>query len=1006
MVSRYPNPYLNQQQHESQGAPGSNDVTQNYQAANGVAGVPLAANQAYGQYAYTAQQAPTGNPQPAYQQDAYGQTASTGPPPSAAGYDVPQQGYIPPAAGQMDQQPNPYGHGGAPINGAHAQPPGGQQYAQYAQQDMNSMQHLTAQVQNMNMATAGQPQAAESIQPGMQPGFLPGMQPSMQPPMQGYVEEPTAPTMENAPRPRLESADVLARINDMDIKTPSVASFASSGMLQVDAMGRPIQGGAPQEQRWPATVACPRELYYNTSPRCARLTTNAFPNARSLAKKYGLPLGAVLQPMEDGAQLPVVNFGSGVVRCRRCRSYINFMCKFTQEGREWKCSMCMSMNKPASEYYAALDQQGYRVDVSRRPELFCSSYEVEAPTQYMVRPPMPPMYVFVLEVTPTAISSGLLNAAVAGIRDSLDLLPNSGRTRVGIITFDSSVHFYSFKGENHSELSTIVLPDINEVFLPTLTDRIAIPLHEGMEALKQLLDRLPEMYGGGGGAMASHATEKSAFGAALIYAQAIVEDTGGKIMAALCTRPKIGPGLTRDRSDNTALGTDRERHMLSPDSTFYKQKAVDLARVQATVDLIICTPTVGSFLDVATIAPLSKYSGGDLLYNPNFVIARDGHLLVESMKRMLGRETGWEAVMRIRASQGVRCKTFHGRFFLKSTDLLALPTVDPDKTFAVEFDYDDSLLEHSVFCVQIALLYTTSAGERRIRVHTIAIPVVSSVGELFSNADASATANVVARVAAENLKDKRLEDVRKSVSDTAVNALAVYKQSDMKHQSILGFLPESLSLYPLYIQGLLKTPLFSRDAFGLFGFRMDDKSALMHDMNVATSAMTTVMGYPTVLPLYPLEDYPEAGVYTEGENGVVAITLPPALPAMKACLRSNSALMIDDGITTIIWVGLDAVAGFSEVLVGTAETDLYSLGGACVYGDNEGDGGRVRAIIRNVRGLKRAGAPLLVVPSGSNLQARVDALMVEDRSGTQMSYVEFLVDLQSKVRRRAGTLKN
>jgi len=116
--------------------------------------------------------------------------------------------------------------------------------------------------------------------------------------------------------------------------------------------------------------------------------------------------------------------------------------------------------------------------------------------------------------------------------------------------------------------------------------------------------------------------------------------------------------------------------------------------------------------------------------------------------------------------------------------------------------------------------------------------------------------------------------------------------------------------------------------------------------------------------------------------------------------------MIDDGITTIIWVGLDAVAGFSEVLVGTAETDLYSLGGACVYGDNEGDGGRVRAIIRNVRGLKRAGAPLLVVPSGSNLQARVDALMVEDRSGTQMSYVEFLVDLQSKVRRRAGTLKN
>ena len=36
---------------------------------------------------------------------------------------------------------------------------------------------------------------------------------------------------------------------------------------------------------------------------------------------------------------------------------------------------------------------------------------------------------------------------------------------------------------------------------------------------------------------------------------------------------------------------------------------------------------------------------------------------------------GWEAVMRIRSSKGLRISSFHGHFFIRSTDLLALPQV-------------------------------------------------------------------------------------------------------------------------------------------------------------------------------------------------------------------------------------------------------------------------------------------------------------------------------------------
>lgn len=38
-------------------------------------------------------------------------------------------------------------------------------------------------------------------------------------------------------------------------------------------------------------------------------------------------------------------------------------------------------------------------------------------------------------------------------------------------------------------------------------------------------------------------------------------------------------------------------------------------------------------------------------------------------------DAGWEAVMRIRCSKGLRVSGFHGHFFIRSTDLLALPQV-------------------------------------------------------------------------------------------------------------------------------------------------------------------------------------------------------------------------------------------------------------------------------------------------------------------------------------------
>lgn len=61
-----------------------------------------------------------------------------------------------------------------------------------------------------------------------------------------------------------------------------------------------------------------------------------------------------------------------------------------------------------SEYYAQLDATGKRVDLNQRPELTKGTVEFVAPAEYMVRPPMPPVYFFLIDVSISAVRSGMI----------------------------------------------------------------------------------------------------------------------------------------------------------------------------------------------------------------------------------------------------------------------------------------------------------------------------------------------------------------------------------------------------------------------------------------------------------------------------------------------------------------------------------------------------------------------------------------------------------------------
>ena len=122
-----------------------------------------------------------------------------------------------------------------------------------------------------------------------------------------------------------------------------------------------------------------------------------------------------------------------------------------------------------------------------------------------------------------------------------------------------------------------------------------------------------------------------------------------------------------------------------------------------------------------------------MYHYPVFERGVDDLRLRDDLQHDLNRVTGLEAVTRVRCSRGLRVTNFYGNFLVRGTDLLALPCITEDTAFNVELEHDGvhALTEGSLVAFQAVVLYTSLTGQRRIVVHTLAMPVTTVLADLF-----------------------------------------------------------------------------------------------------------------------------------------------------------------------------------------------------------------------------------------------------------------------------------
>ncbi|WOL18289.1 protein transport protein Sec24-like [Canna indica] len=623
----------------------------------------------------------------------------------------------------------------------------------------------------------------------------------------------------------------------------------------------------------------------NCHPRFLRLTTHAIPNSQSLLSRWHLPLGAVVHPLAeppDGEEVPIVSFGpAGIIRCRRCRTYINPYVTFTDAGKKWRCNLCSLLNDVPVEYFCALDASGRRYDFDQRPELSKGSVEFVASTEYMVRPPMPPLYFFLIDVSVPAVRSGLLEIVAKTIKSTLDNLPGSPRTQIGFITFDSTLHFHNLKS-SLTQPQMLVVVDLDDIFLP-LPDDLLVNLSDSRHVVDAFLDSLPVMFQG-------TANVESAMGPAIKAAFMVMSQLGGKLLIFQSSLPSLGVGRLRLRGDDLRVyGTDKEHMLRLPEDPFYKQMAAEFTKNQCAVDIYAFSE---KYSDIASLGTLAKYTGGQVYHYPSFQASFHREKLSYELARNLTRVTAWESVMRIRCGKGIRFSTFHGHFMLRSTDLLALPAVDCDKAFAMQLSLEETLLTSQIVYFQVALLYTSSSGERRIRVHTAAAPVVADLGEMYRQADTGTIISLMGRLAIENSLSMKLEDARQSMQLKLVKSLKEYRNLYVVQHRLAGRLiyPESLKYLPLYVLCLCRCAALRG---GYADVTLDDRCAAGYSLMILPIGRMLKLLHPSLFRIDENLLKDQKAVHEPLKQ----------LPLTVQSLDPKGAYILDDGFNFIIWFG-------------------------------------------------------------------------------------------------------
>uniref|UniRef100_A0A452U847 SEC24 homolog C, COPII coat complex component n=1 Tax=Ursus maritimus TaxID=29073 RepID=A0A452U847_URSMA len=704
----------------------------------------------------------------------------------------------------------------------------------------------------------------------------------------------------------------------------------------------------------------------NASPRYIRCTSYNIPCTSDMAKQAQVPLAAVIKPL---ARLPpeeaspyVVDHGeSGPLRCNRCKAYMCPFMQFVEGGRRFQCCFCSCINDVPPQYFQHLDHTGKRVDAYDRPELSLGSYEFLATVDYCKNNkfPSPPAFIFMIDVSYNAIRSGLVRLLCEELKSLLDFLPREGGAeesaiRVGFVTYNKVLHFYNVKS-SLAQPQMMVVSDVADMFVPLL-DGFLVNVSESRAVITSLLDQIPEMF--------ADTRETETVFAPVIQAgmEALkAAECAGKLFLFHTSLPIAeAPGKLKNRDDRKLINTDKEKTLFQPQTGAYQTLAKECVAQGCCVDLFLFP---NQYVDVATLSVVPQLTGGSVYKYACFQVENDQERFLSDLRRDVQKLVGFDAVMRVRTSTGIRAVDFFGAFYMSNTTDVELAGLDGDKTVTVEFKHDDRLNEESGALLQCALLYTSCAGQRRLRIHNLALNCCTQLADLYRNCETDTLINYMAKFAYRGVLNSPVKTVRDTLITQCAQILACYRKNCASPSSAGQLiLPECMKLLPVYLNCVLKSDVLQPGA----EVTTDDRAYVRQLVTSMDVAETNVFFYPRLLPLV---------------------------------LSNGDIYLLENGLNLFLWVGASVQQGVVQSLFSVSSFSQITSGLSVLPVLDNPLSKKVRGLIDSLRAQRSRYMKLIVVKQEDKLEMLFKHFLVEDKSlSGGASYVDFLCHMHKEIR--------
>ncbi|KAK4930280.1 COPII coat Sec23p-Sfb3p heterodimer component, partial [Elasticomyces elasticus] len=564
--------------------------------------------------------------------------------------------------------------------------------------------------------------------------------------------------------------------------------------------------------------------------------------------------------------------------------------------------------------------------------------------------------------------------------------------RVGIVTFDKEIQYYNLTA-GLSAPQMLVMSDLEDPFVALATGLFVDPVTSRTE-ITNLLTALPNMF-------TLVKSPEPALLPALNAALAALTATGGKVICALSALPTFGPGRLTQRDDGKGRDTDAERKLFTTEHPGFKKTAHAMVSNGIGVDFFLASPG-GAYMDVATIGHVARLTGGEVFYYGNFVAPRDSLKFMNEIERCVTRETGFQALMKVRCSNGLQVSGYHGAFLQHTFGAdLEIGTIDSDRAIAVSFSHDGKLDSKLDAHFQAALLYTSSTGQRRVRCINVVAGVNDGATDTMRTVDQDAVVAMIAKESAAKVSERSLKDIRANLTERTIDILSGYRKNfSGSHPPGQLVLPEHLKEFAMYMLSLIKCRAFKG------GVETTDRRVhISRLLRTAGCAEISLLLYPRI---YALHNLAPTDCFASAETGHLVI--PPTVRASYGKVEEGGAYLVDNGQTVLLWIHSNVSPNLLEDLFGPDATSLQILDPMLnelpvLETHLNAQARNLLAYISSIRGSKAATIQLARQGiDGSEHEYAVQLL--EDRNNEAQSYVEWLVHVHRAIQQElAGQRK-